>query len=225
MADAVRFFRSRFRPLADPARAAGQRAYMKSDLEFYGVTTPQVRAVGADYVRQHPDLTRAELVRVVDALYATRSFDLRSAAVVLLERKGNLLGARDASWLIAIVRRSANWGHVDMLASKVVGDLVAAHPSLLASLPAWARDDDFWVRRTALLAQLGELRRGRGDFALFTRLAVPMLGEREFFIRKAIGWVLREVSKKRPELVRAFLVEHGDRCSGVTLREARKYLG
>ena len=63
-----------------------------------------------------------------------------------------------------------------------------------------------------------------GDFALFAEIAGPMLEEKEFFVRKAIGWVLREVSKKRPALVRDFLLAHGSRASGVTWREATKYL-
>jgi 3-methyladenine DNA glycosylase AlkD len=144
--------------------------------------------------------------------------------VVLLERKLPLLEERDAEWLVTLVRKSGCWAHVDYLATTIVGGLVARYPALLKRLPKWAKDDDFWVRRTALLAQLGQLRRGGGDFALFTRLAVPMLEEREFFIRKAIGWVLREVSKKQPALVRAFLDEHEEQCSGTTLREAKKYL-
>ena len=80
------------------------------------------------------------------------------------------------------------------------------------------------MRRTALLAQLDELRAGRGDFDLFARLAVPMLGEREFFIRKAIGWVLRDTSRKRPALTFAFLQAHRDAMSGLTLREGARRL-
>src|SRR5262249_9159528 len=105
-----------------------------------------------------------------------------------------------------------------------IGKLVTANPALLAKLPAWARDRDFWVRRTSLLAQLDELRAGRGDFALFASLAATMLDEKEFFIRKVIGWVLRAVSKKRPELSFRFLAEHRARVSGLTLREGAKYL-
>jgi 3-methyladenine DNA glycosylase AlkD len=91
-------------------------------------------------------------------------------------------------------------------------------------LRRWAGDEDFWVRRTALLAQLDELRAGGGDFALFGELAVPMLGEKEFFIRKAIGWILRDTSKRRPELVRDFVAEHGGAMSGLTFREATRRL-
>ena len=98
------------------------------------------------------------------------------------------------------------------------------YPSAVRTVRRWAKDRDFWVRRTALLSLLLPLRRGEGDFELFTELAVPMLGEKEFFIRKAIGWVLRDVSKKRPELAFGFLHEHINEVSGLTIREGSKYL-
>jgi 3-methyladenine DNA glycosylase AlkD len=91
-------------------------------------------------------------------------------------------------------------------------------------LGSWAKDGDLWVRRTALLAQHDALRAGAGDFGLFERIAASLLVEKEFFIRKAIGWVLREVSKKRPELVFGFIARHRSDMSGLTLREASKYL-
>ena len=88
----------------------------------------------------------------------------------------------------------------------------------------WARDESFWVRRTALLAQHDTLKAGAGDFALFARLADGMLEEREFFIRKSIGWVLRETGKPQPDTVFAWLLPRAARASDVTVREAVKYL-
>jgi 3-methyladenine DNA glycosylase AlkD len=85
-------------------------------------------------------------------------------------------------------------------------------------------DDDFWIRRSALLALLSGLRRGEGDFERFSRYADAMLDEKEFFIRKAIGWVLRDTGRKRPKLVRDWLAPRLARVSGVTLREAVKPL-
>lgn len=222
--DAVRFFRRRFRALGQPARAAGQKAYMKSALRFHGVTAAEVRAAARDFCAAHRGLSHDDLVAIVDALFATDWFDLRSAGIELLDKQRAHLDAADLAWLLGLVRRGACWAHVDYLATKIVGDVVARDARVLRRLPRWAKDDDLWVRRTALLAQLGTLRRGGGDFALFTRIAVPMLGEKEFFIRKAIGWVLREVSKKRPALVAEFVREHGARAAGLTLREATKYL-
>ncbi len=80
------------------------------------------------------------------------------------------------------------------------------------------------MRRSALLALLLPLRRGEGDFERFSRYADAMLDEREFFIRKAIGWVLREASKKQPDRVYAWLEPRAGRASGITVREAVKYL-
>jgi 3-methyladenine DNA glycosylase AlkD len=218
----VKHFDARFRAIGTAARATGAKAYMKSELAFHGVDAAQVRGECVAFCTAHPELAHDELVAYVDALFATRAFDLRSVAIALLERRPKLLSRADLPWLVELARTGACWAHVDYLVTKVIGPLVEDDPA--AFVRRHARDRDFWIRRVALLAQLRPLRRGAGDFALFTEIAVPMLGEREFFIRKAIGWVLREVSKKRPALVRDFLAAHGAACSGVTMREATKYL-
>jgi 3-methyladenine DNA glycosylase AlkD len=93
-----------------------------------------------------------------------------------------------------------------------------------AVLDRWAAAEDFWMRRSALLALLKPLRRGDGDFERFCRYADAMLDEREFFIRKAIGWVLRDTARKRPDLVYRWLLPRAARASGVTVREAVKWL-
>ena len=90
-------------------------------------------------------------------------------------------------------------------------------------LDAWAGDADFWIRRASLLAELRPIRAGDG-IARFARRAESMLEEREFFIRKAIGWVLREAGKRDPSAVAAWLAPRAHRASGITMREAVKYL-
>jgi 3-methyladenine DNA glycosylase AlkD len=225
-ATVVERVRRQFVELGDPRRAAGEKAYLKSALRFHGVTVPQVRRAAVGLVREHPHLTPAQLRTLCDQLFATDFHDLRSLAIGLLEKKVALLQARDLPWLVEVVRLTANWAHVDWLATKVVGPLVAALPAARRArqLGSWARDGHLWVRRTALLAQLDELRAGGGDFALFAALAGPMLEEKEFFIRKAIGWVLREVSHRRPALTFAFLQQHRPHLSGLTFREGSRRL-
>jgi 3-methyladenine DNA glycosylase AlkD len=218
--------RRAFVELGDARRAAGEKSYLKSALRFHGVTMPQVRQAAGGITREHPDLTRAQLRVLGDELFATDFHDLRSLAIAVLEKKVALLQARDLPWLIEVVRLTANWAHVDWLATKVVGPLVAALPPARRTrqLESWARDPHLWVRRTALLAQLDVLRAGGGDFPLFAALASPMLEEKEFFIRKAIGWVLREVSRRRPALTFTFLRQHRARMSGLTFREGSRHL-
>jgi len=123
-----------------------------------------------------------------------------------------------------LIRQSKTWAFVDELAIAITGPLVERDPALLRVLDRWATDADFWVRRSAMLALLRPLRRGRGDFPRFARYADRMLEDREFFIRKSIGWVLRETGKPQPDTVFAWLLPRASRASGITVREAVKYL-
>jgi 3-methyladenine DNA glycosylase AlkD len=202
---------SRLRGVGDATRADNEKRYLKSVLQHYGVTVPAIRRIARDAVAEQPALRREDLVRLVEDLWSRPVHETRMAAVELLELRSGLLRTDD---LVLVERLSAN----------VAGGLVERFPGLGTMLDRWAIDEDFWLRRSALLALLKPLRRGDGDFARFGRLADAMLDEREFFIRKAIGWVLREASKSRPERVFAWLEPRASRASGVTLREAVKYL-
>jgi 3-methyladenine DNA glycosylase AlkD len=146
------------------------------------------------------------------------------AAVELLELGTGVLAPADIALLERLIRQSRTWALVDGLAASVTGRLVERHPELGAVLDRWAADDDFWLRRSALLALLPGLRRGESDCERFARYADAMLDEREFFVRKAIGWVLRDTARTRPELLAAWLEPRAARASGVTVREAVKHL-
>jgi 3-methyladenine DNA glycosylase AlkD len=212
------------RKVARPHRAAGEKAYLKSDLDFYGVVVPDYRRIAAEYAAARPDLDRKDLRAVSVAAFKTNLFDLRSVAVALLDRRRALLEERDLPWLLDLVDASKTWAHVDWIAVTVIGDVVGRYPKSRRWLPIWAKQKNFWIRRTAILAQLPQLKRGEGDWPMFTRIASSMLHEKEFFIRKSIGWVLREVSKKHPKPVYDFIRAHKDEMSGLTLREGAKYL-
>ncbi len=143
---------------------------------------------------------------------------------MLLADHAEALVPADAALVERLIRESGTWALVDVLAAAVMGSMAERYPELNAVLDRWAADADFWVRRAALLALLGPLRQGDGDFARFGRYADMMLAEREFFIRKAIGWVLRDTGRRRPGLVAAWLEPRIGLVSGVTLREAVKPL-
>jgi len=212
------------RPLGTPERAEGAKSYLKSDLDFLGVNTPDLRAAVRIWLKSHPDLDRPALIALAGALWATSSHELRSFGMELLQARVALLRSEDVDLLEDLLRRSRSWAYVDFIAIQVVGPLVERDPRLNARLDRWVKDPDFWLRRSAVLALLLPLRRGGGDWPRFIRYADRLLEEKEFFIRKALGWVLREVSKKDPERVRRFLNEREGRVSGVTRREAEKYL-
>jgi 3-methyladenine DNA glycosylase AlkD len=144
------------------------------------------------------------------------------AAAILLELHAGQLRAADLSLIERLIRDSRTWALVDVLAGDVVGEM-ALRLRVRRTLDRWAGDDDFWVRRSSLLAELKPLKNG-APFEPFARRADAMIEETEFFIRKAIGWVLRETSKKRPDEAFRWIAPRTHRASGVTMREAVKYL-
>jgi 3-methyladenine DNA glycosylase AlkD len=208
------------RAVAVPARAEGEKAYLKSDLDFLGVTVAQVRTAVR---RVAPSLDRAGLLAVVDELWTGPLFDRRLAAALLLGARADLLEPADLALLERLIRASSTWALVDVLAGDVAGALLLRHPEAADGLDRWAVDDDFWVRRSSLLA-LRRPMEGGLPLDRFLGYADAMLDEKEFFVRKAIGWVLREQGKRRPDEVVAWLTPRTHRASGVTMREAVKYL-
>ncbi|MGC3955698.1 MAG: DNA alkylation repair protein [Propionicimonas sp.] len=207
----------------NPERAAQEKRYLKSDLDHYGVPVPVIRTV-VKQVTGRLALGHDPVTALATALWAEPVHERRMAAVELLERRVDVLTRADLDLIEQFLRQARGWALVDNLAAKVVGPLFERDEAVGDLLDEWAVDPDFWLRRSALLAQLVALRQGRGDFDRFARYADAMLDEKEFFLRKAIGWVLRDTGKLRPELVSEWLLRRASRASGVTLREAAKYL-
>lgn len=215
---------SALRSLGSPERAEQERRYLKSELTHYGVTVPAIHRLARQTVRAHAGIDHAGLVELAAGLWAVPVHERRALGADLLALRVDLLGPGDVPMLERMIRESKTWALVDELAPSVMGPLFERHPDLGEVLDRWSSDPDFWVRRAALLAHLLPLRKGAGDFERFARSADSMLEEGEFFVRKAIGWVLREAGKTRPALVAEWLRPRVHRASGVTVREAVRYL-
>jgi len=115
------------------------------------------------------------------------------------------------------------WDHVDELASRRVGPVLLHHPAEAAPvMRTWSTDPDRWRRRTSIICQLGA--KQQTDLALLTDCVLANLDDRDFFLRKAIGWALRQYARVEPDWVRTFVDEHRDRMSALSVREATKHL-
>ncbi|MBK8097601.1 MAG: DNA alkylation repair protein [Planctomycetes bacterium] len=221
----VAALRVKLTAMGTPARAEKAKSYLKSELTFLGVDAKGIRQAAKEFCAAFPEVGRAQLTAFVKALWKTGIYEHRAVGVGILELRRTLLEPPDLAILEDLLRHSHTWALVDWLAVHVVGDLVTRNKRLTKDLERWAKDKDFWLRRSALLALLLPLRAGKGDLVLFEKLAVPMFGETEFFIQKAIGWVLREAGKKQPAAVRAFLERHGDAMATLSRKEASRRLG
>lgn len=213
----------RLKAVATPQRAVNEKRYLKSDLEFLGATVPQTKKIALDvFGRRHDP---AELLVLARRLWASEIFELRMSAVKLLTREAKTVTTAELDDLEFLLRRSHTWALVDELAVHVVGRVRTSEPAAADEvLDRWACDDDFWIRRSALLAHLSELSSGAGDFEKFTSYAQAMLGDKEFFIAKAVGWVLRATSKRRPELVAAWVGPRATDMQRLSLREATRLM-
>jgi 3-methyladenine DNA glycosylase AlkD len=209
--------------LGRPQRAVSEQAYLKSDLEHFGTSVPDVRSAAKRFLRERPTLTHDELVALVDELWSAPVHERRMASVELLVARPKLLDQHDLVWLESLLRTSFTWALVDTLAGTVVARIVDAQPSGLAVLDRWLVDDDMWIRRSAVLGLRAALRDGR-EIDRFLRYADVLLPEREFFIRKVLGWVAREVGQRYPAPISAWLRADMAQMNHVTLREAVKYL-
>lgn len=207
-----------------PQRAAGERAYLKSTLHFVGSGVPAMRRIVKAWLRAHPAVTHHELLALADALWAHPVHECRLAAIELLVQRPGLLSPADIPWIEHALRDCHTWALVDPLAGWVTAELAARDPqAVVPHLDRWIHDGDFWIRRSGLLARRILLRDGRGLDEFFAAAEV-LLPEREFFIRKVVGWVLRDVAARHPERVSAWLREHMAQMNLVTLREPLRRL-
>ena len=226
---AVETFLSRIeaalRPLADAEQAVPMRAYMLDQFAFLGIrATPRRQAL-----RGLPKLsawTGPELLALADKLWDLPEREFQYVAVDLLAKYHRQLGPDNVAHLLQLVQRKPWWDTVDGLAG-VVGDIVLrarpGQPDVQRAMDASLSHPSLWVRRVAMLHQLGW--KAHTDEVRLLHYALALAPEPDFFIRKAIGWALRDHARTRPEAVRAFLAQHAQRLSGLTRREAAKHLG
>ena len=217
--------RAALRAAADPERAPQQQAYMKSAMPFLGVAVPQCRRIAASAFKAHPLPDPDAWEVAIFRLWRGAVFrEERYAAVELLTlpRCSRWLEPRRVPLIEELVITGAWWDYVDAIAGRAMGTMLAAHPRPTKTLlREWARSRNVWKRRTAILAQLRS--KEATDRKLLTDVIEPSIGEREFFLRKGIGWALREFSKTDPDWVIEFIATHGG-LSGLSRREALKHL-
>jgi 3-methyladenine DNA glycosylase AlkD len=209
-------------PLADPALQPWMRAYMKDKFVFLGIKTPARRAAVASLIRGQKGATSADLLRTARALWALDEREYQYAAVDLLGRHVKQLTPANIPALLALVEKKSWWDSVDALASVVNRILRSADPADRRLMDEAMASGNFWIRRVAILHQLAW--RERTDTKRLFGYATSCAHEKEFFIRKAIGWALRDYARHAPKQVRAFLREHKGVLSPLTMREAGKHL-
>ncbi|WP_114560092.1 DNA alkylation repair protein [Desertihabitans aurantiacus] len=211
---------------ADPVRAAQQQAYMKSALPFHGVGAPGTRALLRPRLRDWSPADREQWEGTVRVLWDSATHREHRYAALALARHPRARGWRDVDalpLLAHLVTTGAWWDVVDETASHLVGEVLLRHRAgATPVVRGWATADDLWLRRTAVLAQLRH--REHTDTALLTAAVEANLDDPSFWLRKAIGWALRQHARTDPDWVRAAVARWGERLAPLSRREALKHL-
>ena len=216
-----------FRAAADADRAAAQRAYMRDQFPYLGITTPEQRRLAkavlkGSALRGAAQPTTADCVTLAVHCWKLPEREFRYFAVDYLVTNVKRCDSSLLPTVRTLITTDSWWDTIDPLATRVVGPLVAADPGLVATMDAWVRDENLWIVRTAILHQL-HYKVATDEQRLFEYCALQA-GHPDFFIRKAIGWALREYAYTAPDAVRAFLDRERDKLSPLSVREAAKHL-
>lgn len=211
-------------PLADDAKAQGMKAYLLNQFEFLGLAAP-VRRAAVKAIGKVKWQSSADLLAAAELLWQKPEREYRYTAVDLLRQHSAKLSVNELPALQALLLQDAWWETVDGLSAVIAEVMHAAvqqKPNAAATMDVWLKHPSHWVRRSAMLHQLGW--RLDTDTARLFGYATQLADEKEFFIRKAIGWALRDYARWNPQAVTDFLVEHRASLSGLTVREAAKHL-
>jgi 3-methyladenine DNA glycosylase AlkD len=213
---------STFAAQADPERATEMSRYMKDQFAFVGLAAPERRRLQRELLRGRPKPGEPELTRIVKACWRRKEREVQYFAIDYVRAHVRRCSPSFISVLQWLISHKSWWDTVDILAAHGVGPLVEEHPALRATVDEWIDAEDFWLARSAIIHQLNYKANTDADrlFAYCRRRA----SDPELFIRKAIGWALREYSKTAPSAVRRFVEEHDETLSSLSKREALKWL-
>ncbi len=206
-----------FKHHADPTNAAAMRAYMKDNFPYFGIKTPVRRELLAEHIAQHGMPELSELAAIARSAFAVPEREVHQVAVDLLMKHARKLTPDDLPWIEELITTKSWWDSVDALAVHVVGGVLKRHPKVVAAWnKRWIGSKDLWLNRTAILFQ--NRWKADTDRALLFANIRRHAAHRDFFIRKAIGWALRELAATDPAAVKAFVARHA--LSPLSVREA-----
>lgn len=245
----IQDYKSYLKDNFDPVRAVKEKAYLYSDLKHYGVSAQKSKAFFRTNRKALKGLSKKDALKLVKKLWKQPSHEERNFGVGVLNLHSDKLKLSDMPLIEKLMIESKGWALLDNLIIPIMPVMIKKDPRAYSYLKKWAKEDDYWVRRSAILAQLLFFRRNEnGDKDLFFRLSEKLFDESwidkvypnkglksteqtklqnkraKFFIRKAIGWALREMSTKDPKSAYKFLLKNRGKMSGLTFREGSRKL-
>ncbi|MEE8335065.1 MAG: DNA alkylation repair protein [Candidatus Neomarinimicrobiota bacterium] len=216
----IQLLTSNLRAAANKNMGQQMSAYMKNNFPFLGIKSPQRREIVVKCWKLMEIKRESDLLRVVDNLWELPEREFQYVGCDTLKKYKNLLTADAITGLAKLIRSKSWWDTVDSIAAHPVGHVVQCYPETVSKVDAWIHDENMWIRRTAILHQLRF--KEKTDSAKLFRYCDLCLEENEFFIRKAIGWALRQYSYIEMDSVLEYVESRKYQLSNLSIREALK---
>ncbi|MDO5655784.1 MAG: DNA alkylation repair protein [Flavobacteriaceae bacterium] len=208
---------------AAPEVAQGQAAYMKNKFQFFGLKAPQRRILYNPFLKKTALPNKLEAIKIAKLLYAKPERELHYFAMELMYQFRKNSEITDSEWIEFLITHNSWWDTVDYIADKLAGNYFINFPEQIEPITKkWIMSNDIWLKRSALLFQLKYKEKTKVD--LLSDYILKLSSEKEFFIRKAIGWILREYSATNPEWVKNFVAKNEDKLSDLSKKEALRNL-
>ncbi|MFC2112044.1 DNA alkylation repair protein [Bacteroidota bacterium] len=203
-------------------RAVQMKKYMKDQFEFYGIGTPDRRAMMSAHIREYGLPDWSDIEAISRSLWEMDERECQFTQLDLMNRMKKKLRPENLSLLEYLITTKSWWDTVDGLAGWFVGELFKRHPELIKpTTERWMKSGDIWLQRSCLLFQLKYKK--DTDLDLLFSFISALSDHKSFWIRKAIGWILREYSKTDPQAVKDYVDAHPE-LSGLSKREALKVI-
>ncbi len=222
-AELTTFISSEYTKFANTTKAKDMAAYMKTDMPFYGIQKPSRVPIYKEMKQRFPISTRKQYEQSILALWQLPHREEKYAALELAHYWKKYITPSSVPLYRRLIREGAWWDLVDGIATKLVGIVWLHHRDRISPMmDTWNNDQDLWIRRSAIIGQIKH--KHDTDATRLFDYCIAHADEQEFFIRKAIGWALREYSYIEPIVVSDFLLRHKSTLSGLSFREGAKHL-
>ena len=207
----VAFVQRELKDRADPRKAVTMAAYMKTSMPFYGVSTPAREEIYRELKKRFAIGSRKDYARAVLGLWKLPHREEKYLAIRVARTWRDFIVPESMPLYRRLIEEGAWWDFVDEVASHLVGTVLLHNRKEIAPMmDRWIEDADMWIRRTAIISQLTH--KDKTDHLRLFRYSIAQAAEKEFFIRKAIGWALRQYAYSAPERVRDFITRIGAGC-------------
>ncbi len=218
----TKYIKNELKQHGDATKAPQMQAYMKTDQPFYGVQSKLRRQIFRGAIKKYPVTSREIWETLILELWDGKHREEMYLALEVAERYKKYNDESAWNLFEKLLRSATNWDTVDWLSSNLIGQLVYNYRHFERQLVEWSDDKNFWVRRASLLVHLKH--KEKTNTKLLSDTILKLAHEKEFFIRKAIGWVLRQYSYTDPDWVMQFVKNYAEQLSGLSKREALKAL-